>query len=177
MGELMTTIDPIEQRPAPKSIVSSGASIEAREERLVEGADRLSSARPSILSHPRLLIGIAATLMTTGIVTIVLGWIGASRTTFVEEQMPYVISGGLLGLALSTVGALMFFTHWLTISIKEARSHEAARRLDETARRRDHEELITTLKTLGGTLTQLGVNGDSPTAQLQRPARRAPRRT
>ncbi len=104
--------------------------------------------------------------MTTGIGTIVLGWIGASRTTFVEEQVPYVISGGLLGAALSTVGALLFFTHWLTISIKEARDHEAARRLDEAARRLDeaarrldHEELIETLKGLGKTLAQRGRQG------------------
>ena len=173
----MTTVDRIDQRPAPNSIVSSGAPIEAREERLVDGADGLASARPSILSHPRLLVGIAATLMTTGIVTIVLGWIGTSRTTFLEEQVPYLISGGLLGLALSTVGALLFFTHWLTVSIKEARGHEAARRLDEAARRLDHEELIETLKTLGSTLAQLGVNGDARSVQPQRPARRAPRRT
>ncbi len=156
MGALMTTTDPIDLRPTPSSILSSGAPIEAREEQLVEGADRLASARHSVLSHPRLLVGAAATLMTTGIGTIILGWIGASRTTFVEEQVPYVISGGLLGAALSTVGALLFFTHWLTISIKEARDHEAARRLDEAARRLDHEELIETLKALGGTLGPAG---------------------
>ena len=174
MGALMTTTDPIDLRPTPSSILSSGAPIEAREEQLVEGADRLASARHSLLSHPRLLVGAAATLMTTGIGTIILGWIGASRTTFVEEQVPYVISGGLLGAALSTVGALLFFTHWLTISIKEARDHEAARRLDEAARRLDHEELIETLKGLGRTLAQLGGNaGDARGANPQRPARRA----
>ena len=117
-------------------------------------------------------------MMTTGIGTIVLGWVGASRSTFVEEQVPYVISGGLLGAALSTVGALLFFTHWLTISIKEARNHEAARRLDEAARRLDHQELIETLKSLGGTLAQLGGNaGDARGDQPQRPVRRAARRT
>ena len=171
MGAIMTTVDPIGPPPVPGSILSAGAPIEAREERLVEGADDLVSARPSILSHPRLLIGAAAALMTAGISSVILGWIGASHSTFVEEQVPYLISGGLLGVALSTVGALLFFTHWLTVSIKEARNHEAARRLD-------HEELIEALKALGGALDRQGAHdGDARSEQPQRPVRRAPRRT
>lgn len=171
----MTTIpDPLGPPPVPGSILSAGAPIAEREERLVDGADELVAARPSILSHPRLLIGAAAALMTAGICAVVLGWVGASHSTYIEEQVPYLISGGLLGVALSTVGALLFFTHWLTVSIKEARSHEAARR-------RDHEELIEALRGLGTTIDRQnpGGNGDADARgdRAQRPVRRAPRRT
>ena len=171
MGTTMTAIpDPIGPPPMPGSILSSGAPIAEREGKLLEGADDLAAARPSVLSHPRLLIGAAAALMSAGICAVVLGWVGASHSTFVEEQVPYLISGGLLGVALSTVGALLFFTHWLTVSIKEARSHEAARRAD-------HEELIEALKGLGTLQPTGGRDGDARGDQPQRPLRRAPRRS
>jgi hypothetical protein len=172
MGAIMTTIpDPIGPPPVPGSILTAGPPIAAREERLVDGAADLVAARPSILSHPRLLVGAAAALMTAGISSVLLGWIGASHSTFIEEQVPYLISGGLLGVALSTVGALLFFTHWLTVSIKDARNHEAARR-------QDHEELVEALKVLGSMLERQGGNdGDARGEQPERPVRRAPRRT
>ena len=113
----------------------------ARDLRLAEGADRLRSPRRAILAHPRLLIGAAAALMTSGVSAVIIGWIGAAHTTLVPEQIPYLISGGLLGVALSTIGALLFFTHWLTVGIREARQHEAARR-------QDHDELIEALHAL-----------------------------
>jgi hypothetical protein len=153
------------------SILSAGSPIEAREERLVEGADELADARRSLLGHPRLLIGSAAALMSAGICAVVLGWVGASHSTLVEEQVPYLISGGLLGVALSTIGALLFFTHWLTVSIKEARRHEAARR-------QDHGELLEAVRAVGAALTdQRRDDADARGDQPQRPLRRAPRRT
>jgi hypothetical protein len=79
--------------------------------------------------------------MTMGLSAILLGWFGAARSTLVEEQVPYLISGGLLGVALSTIGALVFFSYWLTISVKEARQHESARR-------QDHAELLEVLRTI-----------------------------
>lgn len=112
-----------------------GPSTEEREARLATGADRLVGVRRSILAHPQLLLIVAATLMTSGLVVIVLGWIGASHAILVEEQVPYVISGGILGLALATIGAVTLFAHWLTVMIREARQREADRR-------QDHLELL-----------------------------------
>jgi hypothetical protein len=170
MGATMTTVpDPIGRGPDPGSILAAGAPMAEREGRLVEGADQLESARPTILSHPRLLIGAAAALMSLGVSAVVLGWVGASHSTLVEEQVPYLISGGLLGVALSTIGALLFFTHWLTVGIKEARQHEAARR-------QDHVELVEALRGLHPAPNHEGsTNGDARGTQPQRPLRRAPR--
>ena len=170
MGVTMTVADPIGPPPMPGSILAGGSPIAEREGRLVEGADELASARPSILSHPRLLVGASAALMSVGVCAVVLGWVGAAHSTFIEEQVPYLISGGLLGVALSTIGALLFFTHWLTVGIKEARQHEAARR-------QDHLELIDALRDLRPTQTtsEGSTNGDARGTQPQRPLRRAPR--
>jgi hypothetical protein len=152
------------------SILSAGPDAAALGSRLTEGADRLATAaRPSLLGHPRLLIAAAAALMTLGVSVVVLGWLGAAHSTYVEEQVPYLISGGLLGVALSTIGALLFFTHWLTVSVKEARSREAARRLD-------HEELMQALRSLNDALARQGeLDGHAGSAQPGRPLRRAPR--
>lgn len=150
------------------AVLSSGPDSFELEARLAEGADRLADARRSLLSDPRLLVAASATLMTAGISAVVLGWVGASHSTYIEEQVPYLISGGLLGVALATIGSLLFFTHWLTVGIKEARQHEAARR-------QDHLELIEAVRSLGSVDQGGGTDDDARGAQPGRPLRRAPR--
>jgi hypothetical protein len=49
-----------------------------------------------------------------GIFVMVLGWYGASHTGYLFEQIPYVISGGLIGLGLVLVGSFAYFAYWLT---------------------------------------------------------------
>ena len=118
-----------------------GPPMEEREERLAEGADSLATRRASIVGHRNFLLAASAALMVVGLCAIVIGWVGASRSTLIEEQLPYVISGGLLGVALAVIGALTFFTHWLTVLIREARDREAARA-------QDHAELLEALRAL-----------------------------
>ena len=127
--------------PDDAAALGAATSDQDRRERLVAGADRLAEGRRSLLHHPQLLVGLAGVVMTVGLLAIILGWVGASRSTILEEQMPYLISGGLLGVALSTIGALLLFTHWLTVGIREARQRE-------DARRSDHAELMEGLRQL-----------------------------
>jgi hypothetical protein len=126
---------------ADHTALDGGPPIEAREARLAEGADSLAGRAASILGHPNFLVAVAGTLMTAGLAAIVIGWVGASHSTLIEEQVPYLISGGLLGVALAVIGALTFFTHWLTVLVREARAHEAARS-------HDHDELLEALRAL-----------------------------
>jgi hypothetical protein len=49
----------------------------------------------------------AIALFVFGIVFVMLGWVGAAYTNIVSEQIPYVISGGLLGLGLIVVAGIM----------------------------------------------------------------------
>ena len=69
-------------------------------------------------------------LIGAGAVCLLLGWIGASGTPYVEAQIPYVISGGLTGLALVGLGA----TLWLSSDLR-----------DEWYRLRDLEEAVCSL--------------------------------
>jgi hypothetical protein len=150
--------------------LGSGTSAGEREARLTEGADELAArSRGSILRHPRFLLWVSVTLMTLGITLILLGWAGASRSIVVEEQVPYLISGGLLGLALALIGAVTLFAQWLTTLIREEREREVARR-------RDHEELVEALQALAGPKTrQGGGNGNTRGARANRPVRRTSR--
>ena len=161
-------------QPERFAVLDGGPGVEERETRLVEGADELEEARrrPSIFAHERFLITVAAALMALGVAVILIGWSGAANATVVEEQIPYLISGGLLGVALATIGALALFSHWLTVSIREARAREVARR-------QDHEEMIGALRSLTEAIAEQEAarDGAARSARDQRPVRRAPRRS
>jgi hypothetical protein len=55
-----------------------------------------------------------AVLVPFGFLVILLGWYGASKTGYVFDQIPYMISGGLMGLGLVLVGSFAYFAYWLT---------------------------------------------------------------
>ena len=56
---------------------------------------------------------LAALMLPAGIVVVLLGWWGAAHTPFVFEQIPYLISGGLLGIGLLMAGGLLYLGSWL----------------------------------------------------------------
>lgn len=53
-------------------------------------------------------------LVPLGLLAILLGWYGAANSAYQFELIPYLISGGILGLALTTVGCFAYFGYWLT---------------------------------------------------------------
>lgn len=75
-----------------------------------------------------LLVGIV--LMVVGVVLILAGYWGASGTGLLAEQIPYVLSGGFLGVGVMIVGAAMFvryslsryLRYWLIRTIYEDRA-------------------------------------------------------
>lgn len=77
-------------------------------------------------SGRRRLMTLGGILVPLGLLVIVLGWFGAARTPNEFEQIPYLISGGLLGLALVFLGGFLYFAHWLTRMVHEQRSASAA---------------------------------------------------
>lgn len=52
------------------------------------------------------LCGVGLIAMPAGLVVVGLGWWGASRTRYEWDQISYLISGGLLGLAITCAGGL-----------------------------------------------------------------------
>ncbi|HEY9556176.1 MAG TPA: hypothetical protein VIR58_05545 [Acidimicrobiales bacterium] len=125
----------------PADLLGGGVPAAEREERLEAGAATLTgrTGAPSILLNERFLVGVAGALTTAGLVAIILGWLGASHSILVVKQIPYLISGGLLGVALATLGGLAYFTHWLAVLLREIRAQEGVRR-------QEHAELIATIR-------------------------------
>ena len=72
-----------------------------------------------------------------GFVVMLLGWIGAARTAREIEQIPYLISGGLIGLALVMLGGLLLVaTFWVAVLRKlQAEQGTAAGEVDALRRR------------------------------------------
>lgn len=50
-----------------------------------------------------------------GAVAIFIGWNGASQTAYPAEQLPYLLSGGLIGMVLFGTGA----TLWLSADLRD----------------------------------------------------------
>ena len=50
-----------------------------------------------------------------GVICLIAGWVGVSATAFPGEQMPYVVSGGLVGLFLLGLGGVM----WLSADLRD----------------------------------------------------------
>ncbi len=56
----------------------------------------------------RRLLVVSVALGALGAAALMAGWWGASGTRELSEQLPYVISGGLVGVALVVTGAVLF---------------------------------------------------------------------
>lgn len=103
---------------------------------------RVKRALPS--NEQRLLLA-GVVLMPLGLVLVLVGYLGASGTTELSSQVPYLISGGLLGLGLTIVGAVLFLRYsmgrylrfWLLRLIYEEHL-TADRQVDAVERLGDH---------------------------------------
>jgi hypothetical protein len=67
-------------------------------------------------------------LMPLGALVILLAWYGAANTTRVFLQIPYLISGGLLGLGLMFVGGFVYFARWMNDLLDASRGQAAEAR-------------------------------------------------
>lgn len=73
-------------------------------------------------------IFVGAAVMTFGFGAILLGWYGAAHSSYLFQEVPYLISGGILGLALVVTGALVIVAGALARAGSDGRRH--ARRLE-----------------------------------------------
>jgi hypothetical protein len=100
---------------------------ENRLQRLRESITRVRAGRGFSIPLDKWLMIVGGLLMAAGIAIMILGWYGAAHTPYTFEQIPYVISGGLLGLGLTLLGGLFYFAYWLTRQV-----HETRRQADRT---------------------------------------------
>ena len=74
------------------------------------------SARSSSDDLVRWMLIPGSILVFLGFIVMLLGWVGAARTAREIEQIPYLISGGLVGLALVVLGGLLLVsTFWVAV--------------------------------------------------------------
>lgn len=53
-------------------------------------------------------------MIPIGIIAVLLGWYGAAKTPWSFEQIPYLISGGLLGVGLMFTGSILYLASWIS---------------------------------------------------------------
>jgi hypothetical protein len=93
----------------------------ARLMRLREGVRGLGRSRDMGQRLERGLLIAGSVLLPLGVILILMGWYGAAHTPWLFEQVPYALSGGILGLGLIFVGGFLYFGYWLTRVVKENR--------------------------------------------------------
>ena len=93
-----------------------------RQERLATNVKGLRVPRTTFSFSDRWMLVVGGTLLPLGVVLVLLGWYGASHTVLLFEQIPYLISGGLLGLALVMGGGFVYFAYWMTLLVRETRT-------------------------------------------------------
>jgi len=102
------------------------AEQEQRDQRFSDGVRSLRIGGATFQLSERILLVLAGIVAPLGLVLVLLGYLGVSQTPFLFEQMSYLISGGVLGLALVFLGSFFYFAHWLTQLVKEHRVQSVA---------------------------------------------------
>jgi hypothetical protein len=154
-SDLSGLAGPVVVQPPP-AVPEDGANaatpVPTRLQRLAAVVDRARPGRSS-RNVRKWLEWIGMALVVFGFVCILLGWYGAANSPYLYEEIPYVISGGLLGVALVIGGGVLVRSAWTMRQIEEERRNALAivrsvdrlerilRSLDE-ARRSDREEHV-----------------------------------
>lgn len=93
----------------------------ARQARLAASVAGLRRRSTGGVELERVLLIAGSVLLPSGLIVILLGWFGASHTSYSFEQTPYLISGGVLGAAMTVAGGFLYFGYWLTRLVHESR--------------------------------------------------------
>jgi hypothetical protein len=72
---------------------------------------RLRPANLDLRNTWQVVVG--SLLLPLGIAVIILAWDGAAHGRVTQQQLPYVLSGGGVGLALVVIGCFFYWAHWL----------------------------------------------------------------
>ena len=128
---------------------------DARDDRLVSVLGQ-ASGRFRLLFTERWLFAVGGALMVAGVVAVLIGYVGTSRTVLVSGQIPYVVSGGLLGVALAFIGGFLYFGHWMALLVREGRERGAEDRNDLAMLRQAVGDLAASVTVMAGALSAGG---------------------
>ena len=77
-------------------------------------------------------VSVGVLLVVAGLIALYRGWDGAAQKDYVQGQLPYVISGGLVGISLVAAGLLV-----INIQTRRADQAELLNRLEALIEARD----------------------------------------
>jgi hypothetical protein len=118
------TLDPV---PADGSVAAAdGATpVPSRLQRLAAAVDGVRHGRND-RSLRKIMQQLGMLTIGFGFVCIVLGWYGASHSPYLYQEIPYLISGGLLGVALVVGGGTLVRSAWNLRQVEEDRRNALA---------------------------------------------------
>jgi hypothetical protein len=102
----------------PESSQADAESVPPRHAALMGATAKLRPSRIKGFPLETALLVLGGLLLPIGVITIIIGWYGASHTPKLYEQNDYLISGGLLGLGLVFMGGFLYFGYWMTRQIR-----------------------------------------------------------
>ena len=108
-----------------------------------------------------------ALMLPLGLALIVLGWSGAAHGRVDQQQIPYLVSGGLGGLAIVLIGCFFFWAHWLYRLYDQADVHHQEM-LEE--QREMMRELVDALGASGQSSRPGGGGGGSGSSRHGKPS-------
>jgi hypothetical protein len=100
----------------PKSRGGGGGGSRPRRERPGGGRGRID-----LRNTWQILAG--SILIPLGVVFILMAWYGAAHTPYVQQQIPYLVSGAFAGLGCIFLGGLLYWAHWLYRMYDQADLH------------------------------------------------------
>jgi hypothetical protein len=111
--------------PAPDAAPAGATPVPKRLSRLAALVDRSRPGRQG--RNVRKILQIVGMIgIIFGFVLILLGWYGAAHSPYLYEEMPYLISGGILGLAFVVAGGVLVRSAWTLRTIEEDRRNALA---------------------------------------------------
>lgn len=111
--------------PGPADLEEAATPVPTRLQRLGAVLDR---ARPGRAGRNvrKWLETIGMALIVFGFVCILIGWYGAAHSPYLYQEVPYLISGGLLGVALVIGGGILVRSGWSMRQVEEERRNALA---------------------------------------------------
>jgi hypothetical protein len=168
---------PIESAPAADDAIEiahvtpvvARVSEAERHQRFADGIRGLRVGGGTLKLNERILMVLAGVIAPLGLILVILGWYGASHTPYLFEQVPYLISGGLLGIGLLFLGSFFYFAHWITELVKEHRAQSSA--IVEALQRLQDEIGFQAGAGRAAAISSNGAGGTAPVAELVATAR------
>ncbi len=110
-------------------MAASAETVQGFEFDTVVGLDEATESRRGVALTRQGIIGIG--LMAVGLLALLITWVQIKDINNIAAQIPYVASGGLLGVALSVIGAVALFTGTKAASADTVTTDELAAQVAE----------------------------------------------